>query len=351
MKAIWYTKDSAYEYCILAGDIGGTNTNLAIVGKSQAGLSIILECVFDSHSQTSLSNPVRETLKEAGEALRPAKCCISAAGPVKDNFCQLTNQSWNIDGNELQKEFGFPVLVINDFLGLSYGIPLLDTENPSSITKLPSANGGFPQKQGDTCCIVGAGTGLGVGCVTKTNNAFFAIPTEGGHIDFSPFDDETFELVQYLYKKNGNYPDAESLVSGQGLNNIFDFYADSKFGKPDDLVMEILQTERKDRPPLISAGSGKSKQLLSVMKLFIKCYGKTASNLTLAYLATGGVFLAGGIATKNEDLFIDDSLFVSNFIKNMRPNFGRLLSSIPVYIVRDYNTSLLGAANAADILL
>lgn len=351
MKAIWYTKDHSFDYYILAGDIGGTNTNLAIVGKRNGGFNLVLECVFDSHTQVSLSQPVRDILAHGGPELRPVKCCISAAGPVKHNYCQLTNQSWNIDGNALSREFGIPVLVINDFLGLSYGIPLLDTKNPDSITKLPNIRGGFGEKHGDTCCIVGAGTGLGVGCVTGTASSLFAIPTEGGHVDFAAFDAESEELVQFLKETYGGYPDAESLVSGQGLNNIFDFHLKNRIQNPDSLVQEIAAVPRKDRPPLISRGCNDSRQLRAIMELFVKCYGRVASNCSLSYLSTGGVYLAGGIAAKNEQLFIENNIFMNCFVQNMRPHFQKLLESIPVYIVRDYNTSLLGAANAADLLL
>ena len=351
MKATWHSNESDFETYILAGDIGGTNTNLAIVGRKSGRFTILLECIFDSHDQKSILEPIRLTLDTAGRALRPSKCCISAAGPVKNNFCQLTNQSWSISGDDIEMEFSIPTVLVNDFLGLSYGIPLLDVEDPESITKIPSKDGGFPEKHGDTCAIVGAGTGLGVGCVTKIGSTLFAIPTEGGHIDFAPFDDDSTELIQYLFDKNGTYPDAESLVSGQGLNNIFDFCVEKRFSSTDEEVENVLAADRKDRPPIISAGASSSHLLKQVMEIFIKCYGKTASNLSLAYLATGGVYLAGGIAAKNEKHFIENDQFLSSFIMSMRPGFRKLLSTIPVYIVRNYNTSLLGAANAADLLL
>ncbi len=351
MKVTWHTEDTSYENILLAGDIGGTNTNLAIVGKNSDKFTIIVECVFDSHKQVSLIEPVRRTLETAGKSLHPSKCCISAAGPVKDNICNLTNQSWSVNGNDIAAEFSIPTIVVNDFLGLSYGVPLLDVNDPSSITKLPAQDGSFPEKQGSTCAIVGAGTGLGVGCVTQAGEKLFAIPTEGGHIDFAPFDEESAGLVQYLFNKNNVYPDAESLVSGQGLNNILDYYSDTVFSPMEESVNTILNQPRLERPPLISKGASSSRQLKQVMDLFIKCYARAASNLSLAYLAAGGVYLAGGIATKNESLFIEDDLFISHFIMNMRPEFRKLLSTFPVYIVRDYSTSLLGAANAADILL
>ena len=166
MEVKWLSDDFNQDVLVLAGDVGGTNTNLAVVGKKDGKYTIIVECVFASSDITDLVGPVEETLKTATDksaSLKPSMCCISAAGPVANNVCTLTNCSWNVDGAAIEAKTGLKTLIINDFLAIGYGIPTLDVANPDQITQLKNSDGELPAQSGTTKAVVGAGTGLGVG--------------------------------------------------------------------------------------------------------------------------------------------------------------------------------------------
>jgi glucokinase len=354
METNWLSSDFNYDRIILAGDIGGTNTNLALVGETENKYTIILKCVFRSNKIDGVIDPLKEVIATAKKKIPSLKidlCCISAAGPVEGNYCQLTNCNWDIDGDAIKKSIKIDTLIINDFLAIGYGIPTLDVNDPAQITRLPTTEGNFPQPGGTTKAVVGAGTGLGVGFLTARDGKYRAHPSEGGHSGFAAFDDETTKLKEYVANKIGMAPGVELFVSGQGISNIYNYFKDKKDIEIEGVLKEIDQTKDEDKPALISKNARDNKICRDIMKLFIKMYGSFAGSLAIIFLAFGGVYLAGGIATKNEWLFLEDNLFMKNFETNYNPNIRPLLKRMPVYIIKDYSISLYGAANAAVTLM
>jgi glucokinase len=353
MEMKWLSSDFNQDQYILAGDIGGTNTNLAVVGVKNGKFTIILECVYKSGEISGLIAPLQEVLKIATEKnsiLKPSLCCISAAGPVENNFCKMTNLSWSIDGQEIKKAINIGTLIINDFLAIGYGIPTLNIDDSKQITKLPHPDGSMPAPQnGASKAVVGAGTGLGVGYLVAVGNKYYASPSEGGHSGFASFDDETQKIKEFVHEKLGKTPGTEPFVSGQGINNIYQYLKAE--GLKDDVFNEIDAASEEDRPALISKYAASNANCKKIMQVFVKMYGKFASNAALLFLALGGLYLAGGIVTKNESLFLEDNLFMKNFTANYKDNIQNLLAKIPVYIVKDYSISLYGAANAAVTLM
>ena len=229
MDVKWLNSDFDFEQVILAGDIGGTNTNLALVGRKKDKFTIIMKSTSKSPEVVSLINPIREVIAE-GKSKNPGlkidRCCISAAGPVENNFCQLTNCSWAINGEEIGKAVNAETIIINDFMAIGYGIPTLDVDDTSQITRLPCTDGTFPKPEGDIKIAVGAGTGLGVGYLIARDGKYRAYPSEGGHSNFAEFDDETRELKQYVIKKKNltaTSVGTEPFVSGMGIYNAFNF--------------------------------------------------------------------------------------------------------------------------------
>ncbi len=365
MEINWLSSDFNYDKMILAGDVGATNTNLALVGEKEhklvgakspdaARYAIILKCAFKSNEIDGVINPIKEviaTAKEKNPLLKIDLCCISAAGPVENNYCQLTNCNWDIDGDAIKKSVKIDTLIINDFLAIGYGIPTLDVNNPNQITKLPTTEGNFPEPDGTTKAVVGAGTGLGVGFLTAREGEYRAHPSEGGHSGFAAFDDETIKLKEYVANNISMTPGTELFVSGQGISNIYNYFKDKKNIKIEGVLKEIDETNDEDKPALISINAGDNKICKDIMKLFIKMYGSFVSSLALIFLPFSGLYLAGGIATKNEWLFLENNLFMKNFEANYNPNIRPLLKKIPVYIIKDYSISLYGAANAAVTLM
>jgi glucokinase len=355
MEVKWMANDFNFDQIILAGDIGGTNTNLALVGRKADKFTIIVECIYKSSEVTNLTIPVKEviatgTAKKAG--LKIDFCCISAAGPVENNYCKLTNCSWAIDGNEIKKATGINTLVINDFLAVGYGIPTLNVDDKAQVTKLPGTDGKVPKQSGNIKLAVGAGTGLGVGFLIAQDGKYHAYPSEGGHSGFGDFDDETKELKAFVAKKySGTAPGTEPFVSGQGITNIFNFYKETKKMAIEGVIAEIDKVKDEEKPALISKNAATNATCKKIMQLFVAMFGRFAGSISVIFLPMSGVYLAGGIAAKNEELLLENNLFMKNFEVNYNPNIQPLLKKIPVYIVKDYSISLYGAANAGYTLL
>jgi glucokinase len=192
MKTIWNDLENTYLNYYIAGDIGGTNTNLSVVGEHDDhtkahGFDILLELIFPTAEIDGLEQPLTKLFQIWREKFPDTTlnaCCISAAGPVEKNYCALTNADWNIDGNALSNKFSIPVFIINDFLGLSYGVPLLDIENEDQIHIVQRGI----VKEKHPIIVLGAGTGLGFGFILPSPEGYRAYPSEAGHIDYSPRD-------------------------------------------------------------------------------------------------------------------------------------------------------------------
>lgn len=334
---------------MLAGDIGGTNTNLALVVGEGMAYRIVCECVFRSREISGLNEPLRRTLAAAKEKrpdLQPDICCLSGAGPVNENVCQLSNLEWDIDGNALAESLGMRVLVVNDFLAISYGVPLLDVEDEDQITQLPHTDRTFPKRRGNVSLIVGAGTGLGVGFTVQTEDGFIALPSEGGHASFADFDNETAELKRYMTQYTNFASEIELFVSGTGITNIYQFFRDVRKIPLHHELREIEDAADEDKPGLVGQYAEVNPVCRDILRLFIKVYGRITADFSAILLPTNGIYLAGGIVSRNERHFLDGMQFIYYFEQNFRPNIAVMLKRMPVYIIREYSISLLGAAHA-----
>lgn len=348
----WSEDAWAGEPVILSGDIGGTNSNLAIVAKSADGFRILLEVSAASLDLDGIG-PLLERILEVARArhpeLRPELGCISAAGPIESNRCSMSNLPWDVDGNELTSAFGFPIRVINDFEAISFGVPLLDLDDPEQVTVLPHSDGNRPKPEGDTRLIVGAGTGLGVSIMLGDGETARAVPSEGGHASFASFDRETQEIVDRLRRDGDWVVENEDLLSGKGIASLLHYYLESRGSQIDETLEEILNANASDQPRLISRHASNYPVCRDVIRLFVKIYGRVAADFASIVLPKGGLFLAGGIVGKNEEFFLDGNRFVHFFEQNKCLQVKNILLKIPVYIIRNYNISLLGAANAGWI--
>jgi glucokinase len=350
MEIKWLNPDSPFDRLILAGDIGGTNTNLGLVGYKKGKFTLILETVFPSATLTSLAEPLAETLKIAKEhspELKPEYCCISAAGPVSNNRCVMTNLSWDIDGNALTTIIGIPVMIINDFVAISYGIPTLDVEDPTQIHKLAHSDGSYAEPQPATKAVIGPGTGMGVSFLAFDGKRHIPASSEGGHMSFSPFDEDSRSFCDYMTKKLGTQPGVEVFVSGLGISNMYEWWKATKGIPSNPLFQKIEETEPSDRPKYISRASDTDPVAAEMMRLFVKMLGRFASDVSALLLPLGGLYLAGGTVQKDMRWLERDHLFMKYFEKNYNPNIRPLLQKMPVYIIKDYSISLYGAANAS----
>ncbi|NNM53803.1 MAG: glucokinase [Spirochaetales bacterium] len=356
MKALWHKDiEKKYQHLILVGDVGGTNTNLGLAGEDRGQIDLLLEVVFESAQVTDFTSSVRKTMETARERYPNISfdlCCISAAGPVKDNFCKLTNQTWAVDGNEIQSSLGVPTLVINDFSAISYGLPLLDIHDPTQIAILDRPDGKEVKPSGDLRGVAGPGTGLGVGFLSQQGNAWRAFPSEGGHMDLSDFDEDSRGFKTFIQESIGLVPEYEMAVSGMGIKNIFYYFLENgTLDKEDPIIVQILQTPDSEKPAQISRHGKTHEGCRRIMTLFVKIYARLISSICCFLLPRGGFYLAGGITSKNLDYLTDDHLFVRTFEEHCNPNIRKVLKEIPLYVVKDYSISLYGAANAALSLM
>ncbi|MDR1829950.1 MAG: glucokinase [Candidatus Fibromonas sp.] len=349
VKIKWLNKDVAFEHLVLAGDIGGTNTNLALVGIKDGKFSIVVEAIFPSKEITGLAEPIKELLGEAGKerpGLVAKRGCICAAGPVAQNFCKMTNLDWDIDGNALSKELSINILVINDFLGISYGIPTLDVNNPEQIFAFKHTDGSTPAPRKTTKAVIGPGTGLGAGFLTWNGTDYIPNSSEGGHLTYAPFDEESQSFRDYMRKRLNEVPDVEVLVSGTGIQNLYEWQRDTKGLPKNDAWAEIENAKPTDRPRLISKLADSDPVAASMLRLFVKMLARYASDISTLLLPFGGLYLAGGVAQKELRWLVDDNLFMKYYEMAYNKNIKPLLQQVPVYLIKDYSISLYGAANA-----
>lgn len=352
---------------LLAGDIGGTNTTFAVVAHRQGRFEVLRSRRYSTQAEISVLAPIKSFLEEirgAGFDAPLSSCCISAAGPVEGDRVQLTNAPWAISAAGIEASFGLKTRLVNDFTAISYAVVLLDPKDPGQIRRIPHLDGSDPEPGKGMALVVGAGTGLGVGFVDKRRDGSYrAYPSEGGHSELPCHDRLTEDLFSWVSGKNGYEAGAELFVSGQGISNIFAFlcseafdpklapsygFAASRFGaSPSPEATKVLERPETERPALIAAQRDSEPRCGLAMELFVDLYARKVSNLSAIFLPAGGVYLAGGISSKNEAFLLGNDRFMSRFERNYAPHIREFLSRTPVLIVRDYAISLVGAANAA----
>ena len=274
---------------ILAGDIGGTNTRLALVDAMTAEPRIVAEKTFPSRERTSLEAVIAEFLYLHSCELTSASFGI--AGPVRNGRCEATNLPWVVDARAVAKRLHLKrVGLINDLEANAHGIAVLQSKDFVVLNK------GARNARGNMA-IISAGTGLGEAGMYWDGERHRPFASEGGHVDFAPRNHLEAELLSYCLKhyRRVSY---ERLVSGPGLVNVYQFLRDT--GKANEPAWMADEMRQGDPAPIISrhAIEGKSLLCLQALEIFVSLYGAEAGNLALKLMATGGVYLGGGIAPK-----------------------------------------------------
>jgi glucokinase len=305
---------------------------------------------YRTASEPSLLEPARRFLEAcAQEGLegRVDAACVSGAGPVSGDRIVLTNAPWNIDGPALAALLGAPVRLINDFTAVGHGVLLLDPADGEQLIPLPHRDGStpLPEPQG-TVVVVGAGTGLGVGFITRDQHGSRVHPSEGGHLGLPVTSAETLRLWKHLQERYPGPPGAEAAVSGPGIANIFRFLMDARHLESTPEARAIRALPAGERPGAIARAMS-DPVCARTMALFVELYARVCADLCAVFLPTGGIFLAGGIAAKNVDRFLEGQRFMASFERNYLPHIDTITRATPVYVVRDYAVSLYGAADAA----
>ena len=317
---------------VLAGDIGGTKTRLAVFDVHGTRLETVTERSYPSGSYSGLENIVRDFLGATSADCRQA--CFGIAGPVQGGRAQATNLPWIVEERALAALFGFErVALINDLEANAWGIGALREKDFCPL------NAGRPAAAGNAC-IISAGTGLGEAGLYWDGQRHWPFACEGGHTNFSPSSDLEIALLEYLRERFGR-ASWERVVSGMGLVNVHDFLRSHR-GVPAPSWLRA-ELSAGDRAATISRAAMDERDSLcaEALDLFIHLYGVEAGNHALKIMATGGVYLGGGIAPKNLERF-KGPLFMQGFLDKgrMQP----LLEAMPVKIIVNDRTALYGPA-------
>jgi len=316
---------------VLAADVGGTKTHLALFEIQNKKLVSIKDQVYPTSDQDSFVKAIREFHGDKSSTIDCA--CLGVAGPVEDDKVRGVNFAWEIDAKKLEKQLVIKkVLLINDLVANAFGLSALD-EKDLKILKKGEGDAG-------NAAIISPGTGLGEAGMFWDGTKYHPYATEGGHCSFSPSDEVDIELLKYL-KTKMTHVSWEQVISGQGIHHIYQFLRKFRdVNEPNWLTKEF---EKEDPAIAISAAALEKKDPVceETMQLFLKYLSIEAAQLALKAKATGGIYIGGGIVPKILGL-IDEEKFYTTFI-----SFGRmehLLKTIPVHIVLNDKTALMGAA-------
>jgi glucokinase len=323
---------------ILAGDIGGTNTRLAFFEGTPDHLQPAEIEIFPSPQFSGPAEIVRKFLGMHQHAVGAA--CFGLPGAVVDGRVETPNLPWVVESGHMAAELGLEhVQLINDLYANAHGIALLDE---SDFVVL---NPGNPHAGGNRA-LISAGTGLGeAGLYADAEGAYHPFPSEGGHVDFAPRNELEMELLRYL---QGRFERVsyERVLSGPGLHNVYLFLRDTERGQEPAWLAEQIAHSDPSAAISKSALEGTSEICVQALDMFVSLYGAEAGNLTLKMLATGGTYVGGGIAPK-----IIRKLSGAAFMKSFtaKGRMGGMLKEIPVRVITNDKTALLGAGRVAAL--
>lgn len=323
---------------ILAGDIGGTKSNLALMEKKGDRFRVVFLHRYPSDQYTRFEDITEDFLGRGRDFLSasPSETIQAAgfgvAGPVIGRGVRITNLSWGIEADALERQLGTPhIVLLNDLEATGYSLACLAPEDVCTL------NEGSPARQA-TQVLIAAGTGLGEAILTWNGSRYIVLPSEGGHADFAPRTEKEIELLRYL-KTTHKFVSFEVIVSGRGFFTLHEFLnprvRHPSFDEPGvDPAPEITRLGLEGSCPVC----------VETLDLFVTLYGAEAGNLALKALARGGVFVAGGIAPKILPK-MQNGKFFGAFCE--KEKFQELLSHFPIRVVLNEEAPLLGAAAEA----
>ncbi len=321
---------------ILAGDIGGTNTRLALFERVEDGFRTDREEKFSSSAYQNLPEMVRVFLEDKTSEVERA--CFGVAGPVQGKTAKITNLSWSAETEKVVELLKHDrVWLINDLEANAYGLNELN--EPDFVV----LNEGAANPEGIRA-IISAGTGIGEAGIYAKDGELRPFPTEGGHVDFAPRNELEIELLRYLLTKFERVS-LERVVSGTGFRNIYEFLRDTKrAAEPAWLAEEIKSASDASAVISQNALAGRAAICEQTLDIFVSLYGAEIGNFALKVLATGGIYIGGGIAPKILPKLREKSFLEAVLSKG---RMRELLELMPLRVVLNDQAALLGAAHHA----
>jgi glucokinase len=322
---------------ILAGDIGGTKTNLALFEVKDDTLYLHTQHQFVSQNYPHFSEVIEEFLQLTSHPMIHS-ACFGIAGPIIDEQCRTTNLPWMIDARVLRESLQTQhVSLLNDLEATAYGMLYLREDELIDLN--PSAHPTIGNR-----AVIAAGTGLGEAMLYFDGKHYHPSGSEGGHCDFAPLNTQQDALLQWLRQRYPNHVSYERIVSGPGISTVYDFLFESGFAPEPQQMMNLSQSE--DRTAHISQCALQDNDPLCIetLRLFTEIYGAETGNLALKTMSLGGVYIGGGIAPKILP-YIQSETFFNAFVRKGR--FEPLLRNMSLKVSLNSQTALLGAAHFA----
>jgi glucokinase len=325
-------KNPDNESFILAGDIGGTKTNLGLFlkGKRRPRLKVIE--TYSSRGALKLEHIIEQFLERHDVSIKSA--CFGIAGPVVNGRCKTTNLPWDVSEARIKGRFRWERFrLLNDLTATARGIPLLSSRERVYLNRAQ------PRK-GQNLGLIAPGTGLGTALLIWHEGRFIPVSSEGGHVDFAPNNENEDNLWQYLHKRLGHVS-IERVLSGPGLLNIYSWMKDSQRQKEPAWLAKKIKEMDPARVITETAINKKNPMCIETLNMFVSILGSASGNLALTGMTTSGIYLGGGISPKILSI-LEEGLFMKAFTNKGR--FKNLLEQIPVRVILNDKAALLGAA-------
>lgn len=320
---------------ILAGDVGGTKVNLALYDFVDGNLKHLRDKQYWAKQHSGLEEIVKDFV--VSEKITAA--CFGVPGPVREGRLRLTNLPWTLDSRELGLNLKIDyVFLINDLQANGYGIAELTPEQIYTLSD------GDPLQIGNRA-LISAGTGLGESFMIWDGRDYVPYPSEGGHADFAPRNEDEFDLLRFLKQKYNGRISFERVVSGQGLTNVYEFLREVRGLEEPAWLAARLADEDPNAVITELAMAAKSEICEKTLDMFVSAYGAEAGNLALKVLSVGGLYVGGGIAPRILEK-LKDGTFMKAFVDKGRVS--QLLVNMPVRVILESKTALIGAAAYAE---
>ncbi len=320
---------------ILAGDVGGTKVNLALYDFVNGNLTHTRDKQYWAKEYSGLE----EIVKEFVVAEKITAACFGVPGPVREGRLRLTNLPWTLDSRELATRLKIDyVFLINDLQANGYGIAELTSEQVYTLSEGDA-------RQMANRALISAGTGLGEAFMIWDGRDYVPYPSEGGHSDFAPRNEDEIDLLRFLKQKYNGRISTERVVSGQGLPNIYEFLREVRGLEEPAWLAERMAKEDPNAVITELALAAKSEICEKTLDMFVSAYGAEAGNLALKILSLGGLYVGGGIAPRILEK-MKDGTFMKAFTDKGR--LSQLLVNTPVRVILESRTALMGAAAYAE---
>ena len=320
---------------ILAGDVGGTKVHLAIYDFANGKLKLVRDKLYRAKDYSGL----QEIVKDFIVAEKVTSACFGVPGPVREGRLRLTNLPWTLDSRELAANLKIEyVFLINDLQANGYGIAELTPEQVYTLSEGDA-------RQMANRALISAGTGLGEAFMIWDGRDYVPYPSEGGHSDFAPRNEDEIDLLRFLKQKYAGRISFERVVSGQGLTNIYEFLREVRGLEETPELAERITSEDPNAVITETALAAKSELCEKTLDMFVSAYGAEAGNFALKILSLGGMYVGGGIAPRILEK-LKDGTFMKAFTDKGR--LSQLLVNTPVRVILESKTALMGAAAYAE---